>query len=120
MSEHVTAKFDTYTHAEEAAAKLRAIRTADVEISEWDEQHAVRSEGMSDYLSGFIPQIGQYYPVMGGGESAGRIGPMSFAAADLYVDPDPPSQTFILNALVTPDQREKAIRIIRDCGGEEI
>jgi hypothetical protein len=125
MAENLTAKFDTLSQAEAAATKLRSIRANDVEICHWD-----RPLGNTDVefamedinYTGYVPFVGGgSYPsiVSGLGGAAGLSGMLPYAASDEY-SPSRSGQGYLLNASIDKEQHDQAVRIISECGGNEL
>ncbi len=122
MAEHFTAKFDTLSQAEAAATKLRSIRAGDVEISHWN-----RPLGNTDVefaledinYTGYVPYGGGGgYPSSVGGFSTGGT-MLPYIAADDY-SYNRGGSGYLLNARLDGEQRDQALRIIKECGGDEI
>jgi hypothetical protein len=129
MEQVITGRFDALNQAEGAAGKLRTIRASDVEISEWnggsireDEQTSDGSGtgtlniGYGPNVSGLGGIIGGVAGISGGFASSG-FGFSPYMGVDQY--PQNTNQGYILNALIQDDQRDKAVRIIREAGGRE-
>src|SRR5690554_2717459 len=138
MKQVITGRFEALFQAESAAAKLRMIRANEVEISEWNGS-LLREEqpsgdgidsglGKSSSLSsgmvtfGFGPNISGTAGISGGvagtglGFATSGLGYIPYYGDDQY--PGDMNRGYILNALVQDDeQRDKAIRIIREAGG---
>lgn len=129
MEQVITGRFDALYQAEGAATKLRTIRANDVEISEWNGSSSIRSDeetagssGPGVVTFGYGPNISGTAGITGGsgiglGYTSGGFGFLPYMLDDQ--NPQDADRGFILNALVPDDQREKAVRIIREAGGRE-
>ncbi len=129
MEQVITGRFDALNQAEGAATKLRTIRANDVEISEWNGSSSIRSDeeatgsnGLGVGAFGYGPNIAGAGGIAGAtgaglGFSTGGFGFLPYMIDDQ--NPQNANRGFILNALVPDDQREKAVRIIREAGGRE-
>ncbi len=127
MEQVITGRFDALYQAEGAATKLRTIRASDVEISEWNGSSSIRSDeettgssGPGVVTFGYGPNLSGMAGITGGsgiglGYSSGGFLPYMLDDQN----PQDANRGFILNALVSDDQRDKAVRIIREAGGRE-
>jgi hypothetical protein len=129
MEQVITGRFDALHQAEGAATKLRTIRANDVEISEWNggspRENEMSTDGRGPGMTtfGFGPNISGLGGIsggvagIGGGFSTNGISFLPFMGDDQ--DREESSGGFLLNALVQDEQRDKAVRIIRESGGRE-
>lgn len=129
MEQVITGRFDALYQAEGAATKLRTIRANDVEISEWngssfrEDEPTSDGSGLGNITFGYGQNMGAVAGIsggvsgVGGGFSTGGLGFLPFMGDDQYPQGD--NRGYILNALVNDDQRDKAVRIIREAGGRE-
>lgn len=126
----ITGRFDALYQAEGAATKLRTIRANDVEISEWNGSSSFRgdepnsgSSGPGIVTFGYGPNVSGVAGISGGvsgigaGFSTSGFGFLPYMLDDQ--NPQDANRGYILNALVEDDQRDKAVRIIREAGGRE-
>jgi hypothetical protein len=123
MTQHITARFDTLHQAESAATKLKAIRAQEVEISPWNggdsEDSALALGGAGFAATGFASGAGTTFPASGSGISAGGFAVFPFMADD-FVPGGEAQQGFLLQAVIANNEQEKAIKIVRDAGGDEL
>lgn len=118
MSENLSAAFDSYQKAEEAANKLLAIRAAHIGISLADAPSGESAAaGVSNGAgSGAVP-AGRAK----GKETAGwaHAGETAESASDMEMSDELPPYhgSYRLTAHVPPDVRELAERIVRSCAG---
>jgi hypothetical protein len=129
MEQVITGKFDVLSQAEGAATKLRTIRANEVEISEWngsssmDAERSTGVDGVGTTMFAYNPNNSGVGGISGGAAGIGggfsSSGPSFFP----YMGNDDYSkdtnQMYLLHALVQDEQRDKAIRIIREAGGRE-
>src|SRR5690606_4437825 len=123
MEQVITGRFDVLSQAESAATKLRTIRANDVEISEWSGGSPREETGSGMAFFGYNSNISGVAGVtggvagIGGGFSSNGMSFLPFMGEDH--DHDETNRGFLLNARIPDDQREKAVRIIREAGGRE-
>lgn len=129
MEQIITGRFDALYQAEGAATKLRTIRANDVEISEWngssyrEDQPTSDDSGSGTATFAYGPNVSGVAGISGGfagfsgGFSTNTLGFLPYMGDDQH--PQYSNQGYLLNALVTDDQRDKAVRIIREAGGRE-
>jgi hypothetical protein len=123
MEQIVTGRFDALNQAEGAATKLKSIRAKDVEISEWNGGgNNQLPEGTNPGIAafGYGPNMGGGIMGLGGGYTAGGFGFGFIPFMQDDYDQQDSDRGFILYALIQDDQRDKAIRIIREAGGTEL
>lgn len=124
MGEQITAKFETLSQAEAAATKLQSIRAEEVEISEWDapsRDSDVDIYAHSEMLPSYAPDGSRYYPTASSPTTSSGLAMMPYAAIDGYApSPGAYSASYLLNARVADEQKEMALRIVRECGGGEL
>lgn len=130
MSERLlTARFDRREQADEAAAKLRAIRVRDVEVSPWN-RSGVEPEDEQGSGDGFaMPGAGlaatgvlAFPPPFGGigmTSAIGYAGLFPFDDGEDYPPTEAQSQGYLLCAVPDDAVRDMALRIIREAGGSE-
>lgn len=121
MAENITGKFNSLSDAEAAATKLKSIRARDVEISEWNGAQGIDDdlESYSNMRAAFLPTSWTYYP-LGGGLTSPFYNMAPYGASGEVGRFGNYSQSYLVNGIIAEEERDKAVRIIRECGGSEI